>query len=469
MKHYCRCLYIGLFLGIVFCLFSLHTIPIQAQVPPYDPPIQVTLTMYQLIEGGVKHGERVIPLMECKRDNLIIATSFGCTAITKSPNRTPPYPFENSTITISIDGTDGPDNVGYPYAYLWDVVTIELGVHQKGDSSLPNSGYISHSAIEAQAIAARTFTFHRDEYFDDVDNSTEFHAYLPYSYQALLDDNQKEDVRLGTQRQLYLAESNTSYPLDAQYGADNLAQTVAGTPTFVSDINYLRSVEDPISAKEGTVNGNGIGMSSNGAKRWSYGHQAAQPGANSDDDQWSARWDQSFQILTHYYTGVHIRDVTMPDATVSETPDYRWVPLQIQAPVIRCAAAGVPISVRVQNTGTVPWPAGTVHGCSSVVPGLTAAAVVQCQQPTDPLIPVVVERGDEEVITITIDLPVGQNTYTLDLYSTEIGQQFSQQSPSWPQYVTHLSNLYWGFTTGQKTCSKRKQTVQCHSEWVSEA
>ena len=25
------------------------------------------------------------------------------------------------------------------------------------------------------------------------------------------------------------------------------------------------------------------------------------------------------------------------------------------------------------------------------------------------------------------------------------------------------------FTTGQKTCSKRKQTVQCHSEWVSEA
>ncbi|MCB0046831.1 MAG: hypothetical protein KDD92_15510 [Caldilineaceae bacterium] len=280
---------------------------------------------------------------------------YGCTM--DQSNIAYAYPFPSSTITIGIDDISGSDNAYYAYPYLWDLVTTELGVYLKGGSSLPDNGNVPLAAIEAQAIASRTFTYHRDEYVGVIDNSTRYHAYIPFSYEVLLDESQKEDVRNGTLRRFYLTESNTSYPIDAQYGADSPDPTVEGLPTLVSDINYLQSVADPISAAEGILSGNGQGLSSRGSRRWSYGYQSWVP--TEADDFWSVRWDDAFQSLTHYYTGIHIRDANSGNAIL--TPTRRWVPLriaQLNTPTdtIRlCDNGPTTLIATVQNTGVYNW------------------------------------------------------------------------------------------------------------------
>lgn len=425
----------------VAILLTFQPKSVQAQ---YEPPRNVTLSMYSLTQPG---GGMFEPPIPCIKDDPDVAGTYGCTAIAEGPNRTPPYPFASSTITISIDGIDGPDNDVYPYAYLWDLVTTELGVHLKGHDSLPNSGYVPHAAIEAQAIAARTYTYHWSFYVGTINNSPQFHAYLPYSYEALLDESQKEDVRIGVQRRLYMTESNTSYPLDAQYGADSPSRTVEGTPTLVSDTNYLRSVEEPISALEGTLNGNGIGLSSNGAKRWSYGHQFAQPGANFEQNQWSVRWDDAFQILTHYYSGIHIRDADNPSATISETPNQRWVPLWMRwnlhsstPPTSICAGHAILLEVLVQNSGIETWPAGgsvTFEAVTNRGLQLQSAAVDGAAFPQEPVPP-----GGTYTATLLYQAPTNEpNGYLTQIHfgMAEGATRFSQQNKAWPDFFIEIT------------------------------
>ena len=58
-----------------------------------------------------------------------------------------------STVTIGIDDVSGPDNAAYAVPYLWDVVATEYGLHLGSRGNKPLSG------VEAQAIAARTYSF----------------------------------------------------------------------------------------------------------------------------------------------------------------------------------------------------------------------------------------------------------------------------------------------------------------------
>lgn len=52
------------------------------------------------------------------------------------------------------------------------------------------------------------------------------------------------------------------------------------------------------------------------------------------------QWLNARRILTHYYTGVHLRNAANNNALV--TPEYRWVPLKMtwwpggNAPPILC-------------------------------------------------------------------------------------------------------------------------------------
>jgi hypothetical protein len=75
-------------------------------------------------------------------------------------------------------------------------------------------------------------------------------------------------------------------------------------------------------------------------------------GLNHDDflPQWNYR-----QILTHYYTGIHLQDTT--GAVL--TPDYRWNPLVVDwgggstTPPVMTPNSSYNVSLIYQNSGTM--------------------------------------------------------------------------------------------------------------------
>ena len=111
-------LFIAVFLAIAFLTLNSETA--QAQ---FQPPTNVTLTMYRL--DRARGGARTNVL--CTKNDPIIKKSYGCTAIEGNDNYA--YPFNSSTITIGIDGTQGVDNAQYSYPYLWDVTPRLLHLH----------------------------------------------------------------------------------------------------------------------------------------------------------------------------------------------------------------------------------------------------------------------------------------------------------------------------------------------------
>ncbi|MCB0047138.1 MAG: hypothetical protein KDD92_17065 [Caldilineaceae bacterium] len=404
--------------------------------------------MYRLEDSGTKFIDpRTEQFVLCDRNMADIAKSYGCTAqpgLTDTINYD--YPFNSSTITIGVESDVHqvptvnqpggiPFNRNVQLGYLHNVVTQELGVQIKGSDTLPDDGYVPHSAIEAQAIASRTFIYHRDHYRDQyggvIDNSNAYQVFIPYTYD-LLDANSREDVDLGIAQRFYMTESVSSYPLDAQYGADNDGDTTTGNPTLIGSINYLSSVQDPISAHQGTDFGTDRGgMASRGARRWSYGHQSWTP--TEGGDFWSVQWNDAFKILTHYYTGIQIRDADAPSAETPEIPDYRWVPLEIQASALACVGKYTSLTVRLQNSGTEKWPNQSVivnitHTGTDPVVAAAAGAI-------DSTIDGEILPGDDVEIELTIQpLTAGINHYYIDLYSNDAGGLFSHQLPAWPRY-----------------------------------
>lgn len=188
--------------------------------------------------------------------------------------------------------------------------------------------------------------------------------FLPYRY-ALLIAVQQERVQAATASRVYMTEPGGAYPIEALYGADNPAATVEGNRP------YLQSVSDPISAAYGVLDGtaNG-GMSSKGASRWSFGHTSSRGPVAAGDGRyphdvdglgefWSVRWEEAFQILTHYYTAIHVRDANNPAAIL--TPDDRWVPLQLSMPTTGCLNHGLPVAITIQNSGPSAWDTAEVR------------------------------------------------------------------------------------------------------------
>jgi len=356
---------------LLFCVLNVASV--QAQ---YTPPENVTIEMYRLIQGTGASTD--IP---CRPGDI----SYGCTAYPSDPSRA--YPFEDSTVTISIDGdaivdpdNDGnlvEDNLYTPsQRYLWDLVPAEYGIHEG------SRGNKEFSGVEAQAIASRTYAYQRiqdKESYDPYNNSTQFHVYIPYSYQALLTQSTQQERLLDAMRhRLYMSPPDNDYPITALYGADNGLTTVSsiaegkGEITQGNGYSPRQSVIDPINEEYGRPFGTTYGgMSSKGASRWSFGHTSSKgpspphlptyPGdLDGEGDFWSVRLDHSRQILTHYYTGIHIRNADSNNEIM--TPNYRWVPLGIVwktddgiMPAKLCLDTQLKFTVIVQNTGTEPW------------------------------------------------------------------------------------------------------------------
>jgi hypothetical protein len=325
--------------------------PAQASMPlTFTPPTQITLKMYQLDEFGFI----LQPNNPCQLGD----TRYGCTFFDGGtlgpPAPAKPYPFPSNTIPIDIEGYMF-NNI--QQGYLHNVISQEMA------EGSPVASYT------AQAIAARTYAYYQSNGGTVTINNSgagggglpAYQVYLPFRYDGL---GEGLGAAIKTERQntvnqaiigpgpLYMTIPSNNNPIIAFFGADNCTFTEDNTPP-----SYLTSIYDPISEKPepcdngalGTPNG---GMGSAGASRWGYGNKS-QYGTGDD---WSVSWGSGLQIVTHYYTGIHIRN----GSGNIVTPQYRWNPLRVNStfpPSMMNPGSVYQMGFTVQNTGILAWDA----------------------------------------------------------------------------------------------------------------
>jgi len=390
-----------------------HQNVIAAPASQYTPPSWITVTMFRLEQDGTN------TYVPCSfRD-----TAFGCTADSNYP-----YPHATNIATVPIE-TD----------YLLDVVPQET----------PPDDYHS-TAVQAEAIAARTYAYWHIRNGSTINNSTDFQVFVPYKFENLYTPNFPDNPsnpcassNLNTNQrntcaavapQDYLSSSSNDLPAFVQYFDDVLNRTETDTGTL-----HLRAVDDPISTGCGATNsiGHHYGLSQHGASRWARGSLCAF--AAQGHDPWSVRWDRVEQILVHYYTGVHLRDAN----TTILTPDYRWNPLRINwgtpdnRPPILYHGSPWTIDVQVQNTGVSDWVASYPYyyylryRWAKVGFGESTSSYQATATGTT--------KGDPSpTLTLTLgDIPAwGPGAYTirLDIYVTSASGNFWFSDLGWPSY-----------------------------------
>lgn len=386
--------------------------------------------MYRLLSGGVSTG------ILCSSNDI----SYGCTAFVGDSNHAYPY------------GTSNPVTIPIETDYLLDVVPSEVSVEA-----------FHPTAIQAQAIAARSYAYWHINQGSAINNSNQFQVFVPYAFEALqsvtLPDNPANpcaSTNLNRDQRIvcdavapryyitYGTYPNDDLPAFTEYFADVPTRTVSG------GYPYLIAVDDPISSHPEIVQycnlypkecGHGHGMSQKGASRWARGNLSYN--INRDLGSWSVRWERAEQILLHYYTGVHIRDADNGNARL--TPFYRWNPLQINwgmsanHPPIMYHGSQYAVTIEVQNTGTLDWTCDfltsdyrlSYHWAKvgySEIPG--TSSVSMCG----------VHKGDPSrtVNLIIQDIPQwGAGAYTIRFDIYRIFKGYSRIiwfSPNWPTY-----------------------------------
>jgi len=342
----------------VILTLLLSTQAESAPLKQFSPPAEIKLEMYALRDdGSINFRDYSDPHCSSTGGTQL---AYGCTWYDGRDavgNREEIYPFSNHEIEI---GYEGEMRNGFQQGYLHNVVPHEIAIEV---SSQDNKAL---SALQAQAIAARTFAYYETfapldpDVTKRIDNSATKQVYIPFRYDAL-SIAQQQRVGGAVAGGYYMTLPGGLLPIQAHYGMDNDEWTAS----------YLKSVYDPINAAYGLDKGTGWGgMSSKGASRWGFGHTSSWgPVArddpnyphdiNGDGDFWSASYDHAVQILTHYYTGIHLRDAS--DAIV--TPAYRWLPLKVdwesglfEPPEIMLPGESYTItSLVLQNAGAVDW------------------------------------------------------------------------------------------------------------------
>jgi hypothetical protein len=246
--------------------------------------------------------------------------------------------------------------------YLLDVVPQEMGI------------YYHPTALQAQAIAARTYAYWYINGQYTIYNSANYQAFVPFKFQSLniqfiLDTAQIcQDPALNTDQGVVCSATasrhyvsyNFDLPAFTEFTGDAYDHTISHSQQSTL-YPYLLGVNDPIStACDANNYGHYRGMSQEGASRWTRGNQCSYAGAG--DVPWNVSWERAEQILVHYYTGIHIRDAN--SGNVILTSAYRWNPLRINwgtpdnRPPLMFHGYSYPISVQVQNTGISDWNCG---------------------------------------------------------------------------------------------------------------
>lgn len=147
------------FLMLIAFLIDKRFIVRAAPLNVYPPPTQATIHMYELAPEGYQLGTA------CSPANV----NWGCTAFCSNfvgtciSGPTKPYPYSSSSPSVSIESD-----------YLLDVVSHE---------AFPS--ILSAVAVEANAIAARSFTYRHDQIDSTIDNSTIKHVFVPYRFESL--------------------------------------------------------------------------------------------------------------------------------------------------------------------------------------------------------------------------------------------------------------------------------------------
>lgn len=316
-------------------------------------PGTVTLYMSALTNDGALTGQ---PCSQTGSTSLMWGCTAYCTigvwqgSCTNPAIHPPPvpkpsgqsawvYPFTSNQVTVEIDGSATYN--GYTYnRYLRDVVAQET--HPEAFAA---------KAVTAQAIAARTYAYHRGG-AGIIDNSAGYQVYVPFRYDSMKRNygDFRPVIDAAVQRQVYLSPDGNANrdPIDAQYFDDRPAATLSGASA------NLVAVPDPVSQSScgSYASGNGVGFSQKGASRWALGNPQYNPN-NSPCAPWSVIWRNPFQILVHYYTDVDIWD----RAGYPQAPDQRWNALQISnlPPAIVQPGSTHALSVFVQNTGVNAW------------------------------------------------------------------------------------------------------------------
>ncbi len=256
----------------------------------------------------------------------------------------------------------------YPLQY-------ELGECPITESNIPFEDYIvgvleqevgpmgaliwTDEVLKAQAVASRSFAW--TNWLTWTDGITVYagindvrQGYYPHRYQDTAPPvpwvrPHYSAIVTNTRRQ-YMTHADSAYPehaISALFKADNPAWTIPA-----NSIPYLQSIYDPISAEYGS--NQGIGMGQQAMQRWSTG----------DKDPMHPRthlymliWQDYRQILTHFYTGIHIDTTNYNNNRL--TPDYRWNALRI-TPTVSTMTAGIsyPFTLTIQNAGSYSWTAG---------------------------------------------------------------------------------------------------------------
>jgi hypothetical protein len=165
------------------------------------------------------------------------------------------------------------------------------------------------TAIQAQAIAARSYAYWHIRQGSTINNSTQFQVFVPYAFEALppitfpdnLDNpcassnlnNNQRIVCNAVAARYYIAYGsypNDNLPAFTEYFADIRNRTISGGQP------YLVAVDDPISSHPDIVqDGHGRGISQKGASRWVRGNLSFS--INRDLGAWSVRWERVEQIL----------------------------------------------------------------------------------------------------------------------------------------------------------------------------
>jgi hypothetical protein len=294
--------------------------------------------MFELVYPG--GGNTYIP---CSSDD----TSFGCTAFVGDDNH--PYPY----------GTANPVTIPIETDYLLDVVPQEMGT------------YYHPTALQAQAIAARSYAYWHINQGSTINNSTQFQAFIPYKFESLppttFPDNSSAPCassNLNTNQRIvcsavaprHYISYDGDLPAFTEFTGDVYDHTISH-PQQGTLYPYLLGVDNPIStACDANNYGHYRGMSQEGASRWARGNQCSY--AAQGDMPWNVRWERAEQILVHYYTGIHIRD----GSGTRLTSLYRWNPLRItwntpdNRPPIMYHGGSYPVTIQVQNTGIYDWP-----------------------------------------------------------------------------------------------------------------
>ncbi|MCB9136836.1 MAG: hypothetical protein H6642_00655 [Caldilineaceae bacterium] len=431
--------------NIGFAIVVLLILEPQSAHAQYMPPGDITLTIYSLTESD---GSMFDPPIPCDQNNPVIKISYGCTAF--AGDEAYAYPFDSSTITI---GMETHMHDGVQQGYLHNVVPSETNPQNHHPLS-----------VKTQAIAARSHAYFEMAYPTCADGSAEItnsnsdQVYLPFMY-ALQPDAAQAVVDQAVADRYYMSYAQDiqacgttigpEQPIFSEFSADAFKQTI-DHPEMATKYPYMRGVADPISNHPDiqlivdTTNAHERGYSQNGASRWANGNQTSDP--NGDLGAWSVQWTTPAQILTHYYTGIQIRNAANSGNAIM-TPDLRWVPLSISplstwSDSLRlCKNRDVSVTVDVQNAGLSDWDTATAElgyhaswytGSATPISAAGGSAVIS--------------PGANSSFTFSVPVPndVSPGAYVLELDMCRTGasgsggncRYFSEDG--WPRYPVNV-------------------------------